>query len=266
MPVGLHAMSTQGCFCPDTCTGMHNQGCTNVRPAVRVHHWVEVITLLDRDNGTDSRYLAATRDIPAGTLFTVMGGVTVQQLTHKTAYDSYTALHKQQHDDDLAPKFQYSVQAGSEAINGSLSWFIPTDEFGLLHTVIESSAAERLSLFPEATALVSSYIANLHAELKALTAEDKACEGIGQYVQHTHCNTHRNAHLFPIFILREDAEGGQMLTQDGEWWELKGVALRSEKLILKGDEILINYVEKGRTGNFSKVFDCTCCKCTRRCP
>ena len=229
---------------------MHNKGCTNWRPDVPVHHWVEVITLLDRDNGPDSRYLAAVRDIPADTLFTVMGGVTVQQLTQKTAYDSYTALHKQQHDKDGAPKFQYSVQTGSEAILGSLSWFIPADDFGLLHTVIDSEGK----------------LGNMHAELKALTAEDKACEGIGQYVQHTHCNTHRNAHLFPIFILREDVEDGQMPTHDGEWWELKGVALRSEKLILKGEEILINYVGTGRSGNFSKVFDCTCCTCTRRCP
>ena len=241
---------------------MHNKGCTNWRPDVPVHHWVEVITLLDRDNGPESRYLAAARDIPADTLFTVMGGVTVQQLTQKIAYDSYTALHKQQHDKDGAPKFQYSVQAGSEAILGSHSWFIPTDEFGLLHTVIES----QLACLPQASERVSSYIANMHAELKALTTEEKACEGIAQYVQHTHCNTHRNAHLFPIFILREDVEDGQMLTHDGEWWELKGVALRSEKLILKGEEILINYVEKGRTGNFSKVFDCTCCKCLGRCP
>jgi hypothetical protein len=134
-------------------------------------HWVETILLLNRDedSGADVTYLSEKRDIPAGTLFAKMGGVPVQALTQKQAYDSYTSLHRQQHEDEGAPKFRYSVQVGSSGIPGSLSWFIPENDVALLHQVI---AHEKT-------------FGKKHAELRALTAEGTASAGLGQYAQHT---------------------------------------------------------------------------------
>ena len=244
LPAGGRGLSTQGCYCAETCRGAHGHGCTNVRPDVHSDEWVEIIIKVNRDRGADVNYLAAKRDIPADTLFAMLGGVTVQKLTQKKAYVSYTCLHKLQHEEEGEPKFRYSVQAGSEGIPGSLSWLIPENDFALLHSVI---------------ARESKLVGKKHAELKALTVEGRASAGLGQYAQHTCCPVHVNAHLFPIFILREDV-------QDEEFWELQGVALRSQRLIKKGEEILIHYVGSGRSGNFDRVFDCTCCVCMGRCP
>jgi Rieske Fe-S protein len=103
-------------------------------------------------------------------------------------------------------------------------------------------------------------------ELKGLTVEGRASTGLGQYAQHTCCGAHANAHLFPIFIFREGEEGRRgRQGGDEDWMQLKGVALRANRLIKKGEEVSIKYVGSGRAGHFQKVFDCACCWCTGRC-
>jgi hypothetical protein len=47
--------------------------------------------------------------------------------------------------------------------------------------------------------------------------------------------------------------------------QLQGVALRSDRLIRRGEEISFGYVGSGRSGHFGKVFDCTCFWCTGHC-
>jgi hypothetical protein len=219
--------------------------CKNVLPDIPLDHWVETILLLNGDEGSAANvtYLAAKMDIPAGTLFAKLGGVTVQALTQREAYASYTLLHRLQHAEKGAAKFRYSVLVGSDGVPGSLSWLIPENDFALMHQVIASEAT----------------IGVKHAELTALTAEGRALAGVGQYAQHTCCPVHVNAHLFPMFMLGADVG-------DEELWELRGVALRAERLIKKGEEILIHYVGSGRSFNFSEVFQCTCCVCMKRCP
>jgi len=95
-------------------------------------------------------------------------------------------------------------------------------------------------------------------ELKVLTVEGRASAGLGQYAQHTCCGAHANAHLFPIFIFREGEEGERGRQGEGEdWMQLKGVALRANRLLKKGEVVSIKYVGSGRTGHFQKVFDCS---------
>ncbi len=89
--------------------------------------------------------------------------------------------------------------------------------------------------------------------------------GLGQYAQHSCCFDHVNAHIFPMFTLREEAGSTELRQgEDGEWMQLQEVALRANRLIKEGEEILIQYVGSGRSGHFRKVFDCTCCWCSGR--
>ena len=53
--------------------------------------------------------------------------------------------------------------------------------------------------------------------------------------------------------------------KDGDWMQLKGVSLRSDRLIRQGEEVSIRYVGSVRSGHFRKVFDCACDWCTGRC-
>ena len=246
LPAGVQGLSDQGCYCAWHCTGVNGLGCKNVLPKVPFAYWVEKILLLNGDEGSAENvtYLTATRDIPADTLFAKLGGVTVQALTQREAYASYTLLHGQQYGKQGAAKFRYSVRAGSDGVPGSLAWLIPEEDFALLNQVI---AREKTIGGIE------------HAELTAVMAEGNASAGLGQYAQHTCCPVHVNAHLFPISMLGDDVGYEEL-------WELRGVALRAQRLIKKGEEILIHYVGSGRSFNFSEVFKCTCCVCMGRCP
>ncbi len=96
--------------------------------------------------------------------------------------------------------------------------------------------------------------------------ESRASIGLGQYAQHTCCATHANAHLNPFTISREETGGGGVgQGKDEDWFQLVGVALRADRAIREGEEILIQYVGVGRSGHFRKVFECMCCRCSGRC-
>jgi hypothetical protein len=132
--------------------------------------------------------LRAKRDIPAGTLMTLFGGVTLQAWTQEEMYESFTTIHTFQHDTIGEEKFQYSVMVGSEQDKGSLVWMVPVNDFKLLHRLLGKKARASKS----------------DRELKTLTVESQGSRGLGQYAQHTCCSTHSNSHLFPIFVSREE--------------------------------------------------------------
>ena len=79
---------------------------------------------------------------------------------------------------------------GNEQDEGSLAWLVPVNDFRLLHYLLDKKARAKKS----------------DRELKTLTDEDRASMGLGQYAQHTCCDTHSNAHLFPIFVFRDEDE------------------------------------------------------------
>ena len=180
----------------------------------------------------------------------LFGGITLQAWTQKEAYESFTTLHTHQHDTAEEEKFQYSVMVGSEQDEGSLAWMVPVNDFKLLHRLLGKKARANKS----------------DRESKTLTAESRASRGLGQYAQHSCCSTHSNSHLFPIFVSREEGEEDSIRQRrDGDWMQLQGVVIRSDRLILRGEEISFGYVGSGRSGHFRKVFDCACCWCTGRC-
>jgi hypothetical protein len=165
-------------------------------------------------------------------------------------YESFTTMHQYQHDTAGEEKFQYSVMVGSKQDKGSLAWLVPVNDFKLLHRLLGKKAR----------------VSKPDRELKTLTEESRASRGLGQYAQHTCCSTHSNSHLFPIFISREeDAEDISRQKKDGDWMQLQGVALRSDRIIRRGEEISFGYVGSGRSGHFRRVFECACCWCTGRC-
>lgn len=239
-------LEIQGCYCPIHCTGKNKLGCTNEVPIFDQEYCVALKTrpgLLGEE-----RYLTAKTFIPAGALMTAMGGVTVQEKTQPKAFAAFTLLHKQQHDMMRGGKFQYSVQVGSNGLRGSTAWLIPPNDFDLLRSLLKRQ----------------------HGHLKNATADSLVSPGLGQYAQHTHCPTHVNAHLFPIYILHETEEPETRQRRgrqqgDDEWMELKTVAIRADRDIQSGEEILIHYVGSGRSGDFRKVFSCVCCVCTGKC-
>ena len=244
-PRRIQVLSTQGCYCPETCTGVDKKGCNNAVPDFNSEYCVKVNT--GRGLDPEVKYLTAKVFLPAGALVTAMGGVTVQSQTQPRAFSSFTRLHKQQHEQG-AQKFQYSVQVGSKGLKGSTAWLIPPNDFPLLH----------------------SLLGHKDKTLRALTADDRVAPGLGQYAQHTCCEKHVNAHLFPIFVLHESEEhegnGSRKKKQShDEWMELKTVAIRVDRDIKAGEEILIKYVGSGKSGDFRKVFDCSCCKCKGKC-
>lgn len=241
IPRRVRELSDQGCFCSTNCTG-GELGCTNQEPTFASEQWAYLTT----GRGLHPyKYLRAKKDIPAGTFITTFLGIIVQQCTHKEAFGSFARIHAQQHMTEGADKFQYSVLVGSERLPGSLAWFIPQNDLCLL----------RRLLGPR------------DQELLALTKARLVGRGLGQYAQHTCCLSHVNTHLFPICILREGQNGhqGRKEWEDDEWMQVRGVALRAERLIREGEEILVHYVGAGRSGNFQKVFKCSCCLCSGRC-
>jgi hypothetical protein len=168
-PAGLQALPTQGCYCPEECTGVDNKGCTNRAPVF-----------------TSLQCLRAKQDIPAGTFMTLFGGVTLQARTQKEAYDSLNKILTHHHDTDGEGKFQYSVLVGSEQNEGSLAWMVSVNDFRVLHRLLGKKTRANK---PD-------------RELKSLTEEGRASLGLGQYAQHTCCGTHSNVHLFPIFVYK----------------------------------------------------------------
>ena len=76
---GLQRLPTEGCYCPEGCTGVDNGGCGNRAPVFTTENWVH----MTKGRGLDPspQCLRAKRDIPAGTLMTLFGGVTLQAWT-----------------------------------------------------------------------------------------------------------------------------------------------------------------------------------------
>ena len=244
----LQELPPLGCYCPEECTGVDKGGCRNRAPVFATENWVHMTKGRGLDPSPQS--LRAKRDIPAGTLITLFGGVTLQAWTQEELYESFTKIHAFQHDTTGEEKFQYSVMVGSEQDRSNLAWLVPVNDFKLLHRLLAKKGRASKS----------------DRELKTLTEESKASRGLGQYAQHTCCSTHSNSHLFPIFVSREeDAEDSRRQRKNGDWMQLQGVALRSDRLIQRGEEISFGYVGSGRSGHFRRVFDCACCWCTGRC-
>jgi hypothetical protein len=250
---GLQELPTQGCYCPEECTGFDNGGCGNRVPVFSTENWVHMTKGRGLDPSPQS--LRAKRDIPAGTLMTLFGGVVLQAWTQKEEYEAFTKLHVYQHDTVGEEKFQYSVLVGSEqdereGHHPSLAWLVPVNDFALLHRILSKKSRTNKS----------------DRKLKTLTVESRASIGLGQYAQHTCCSTHSNSHLFPVFVSREEETAdGIRDGREGDWMQLQGVALRADRLIRQGEAISFGYVGSGRSGHFEKVFACACCWCTGRC-
>jgi hypothetical protein len=92
-----------GCYYPIDCTGKNKQGCSNEVAVFDQQYCVQLKT--GQGFYGEQKYLTAQTYIPAGTLLTAMGGVTVQEKTQPKAFASFTSLHKQQHDTQRADKF-----------------------------------------------------------------------------------------------------------------------------------------------------------------
>jgi hypothetical protein len=86
-------------------------------------------------------------------------------------------------------------------------------------------------------------------------------QGLGQFAQHTCCPKHVNAYFFPVCIMREAPRPprGRKRPHDEEVMHIQALAIRAQKPISKGDEILVHYVGAGKSGNY--VFVCRCCQC-----
>jgi hypothetical protein len=236
---GAADMPEQGCFCSEDCTG-HTGVCTNQVPVINTEDNVQVL----QSSSAYGQYLAATRDIAAGEILTVFGGVVVKKLEHAKSYALFSDLHKvQQRTEKSDRKVEYSAQTGSYGMKDSQAWVIPPQDMPLLQ--------QSISAWGQAS-----------SQLNTLVKQQETWQqGLGQFAQHTCCAKHVNAYFFPICVMRKPSRGRKRL-HDEESMDLQALAIRAQKAISKGDEILVHYVGAGKSGDF--VFDCACCKCLKK--
>lgn len=235
MPNSVSDLGDQGCFCPKGCTGSSGGECVNQVPVIITAECVEVTG----SEGGYGRYLKAIKPIHEGELITIFGGATVKRYTHRDAYDQMTTLHEKG-----GVKFQYSVQVGSASMQDSQGWVIPPQDLSLLKDIMKRPS-----------------------QLNNLVTGQPQAEGLGHYVQHTCCPKCVNAYIFPVYILREAMQqcARSKRRKHDEYMDLQCVAIRAQKFIKQGDEILMHYVGSGRPGGFDNVFKCVCCKCRGFC-
>jgi len=234
---GAPDMPVQGCFCPRGCPGQAGV-CTNQVPPIKTEDNVEV-TEGHADYG---RLLTAKRDIAPGEILTVFGGIVLKKLTHAKDYELFSQLHTvQQRTAKRDKQFEYSAQTGSNDMPGSQAWVIPPEDIPLLQEGITYWQASR-------------------SKLNSLVKRQETWQqGLGQFTQHTCCAKHVNAYFFPICTMRKPARGGKR-RHDEEVMDIQALAIRAQRAIKKGDEILAHYVGAGKSGTLGN-FDCRCCKC-----
>jgi hypothetical protein len=187
------------------------------------------------------RFLTAKRDIAPGEMLTVFGGIVLKKLTHAKAYALFSQIHmQQQQTGEGHKKYEYSAQTGSYGMRDSQAWVIPPEDIPLLQQGITDRKETR---------------STLNTMLKC---PGTWLQGLGQFTQHTCCAKHVNAYFFPICTMRKPSPGGKRRL-DEEVMDTQALAIRAQKAIKKGEEILAHYVGAGKSGAF--VFDCRCCKC-----
>ena len=246
LPSSVKGVRFQGSFCWEGCMGKGG-GCTNAVPDIDSEEWVQVS---NAKGGQYGKYLTAKKRIPQGEMFTIFGGVIVRAHTDLLAYTMFTKIRQEQNAKaEGEPKFQYSTQPGCLQMPDSMAWLIPRQDIALLEVLLQCSKYSS-------------------SNLKKLLREQTQAQGLGQYVQHTCCSKHVNAYIFPMYIQREGEEqqraGGGKMPEDEMFMDLQAVAIRAQKDIEEGEEILMHYVGLGRAGEFG-IFDCCCCKCAGPC-
>jgi len=236
---GAAGMPAQGCFCGKECPGQAGE-CTNQVPPIQTDNNVEVLD----SYSVYGKCLVAKRDIVAGEILTVFGGGLVKQLTHSKSYALFSDIHaEQQKSDATQQKFEYSAQTGSYGMADSQAWVIPPEDMPLLE--------QRIRYWRQ-------HNTHLHNLVKH---RETWQQGLGQFAQHTCCPTHVNAYFFPICIMHKAPQpprGGKR-PRDEEVIDTQALAIRAQKAISKGDEILVHYVGAGKSGDY--VFVCRCCQC-----
>ena len=232
----------QGCFCAKGCAG-HTGMCVNQVPSITTPENV----LLSQGVPGYGKGIIAARDIDIGEIITTFEGIIVSSSKHNDAYETFDNIHivQQRKTDNTEQKFEYSAKTGSDAMKGSKAWVIPPEDLPLLRECITLHALQE-------------------TELNKLVNMRKTWhKGLGQFTQHTCCEKHVNAYFFPMCIMREASRrrrGGKgRHDDDEEIMHLQALAIRAQKQIKKGEEIMVHYVGAGKKGDL--CFDCRCCKC-----
>ncbi len=236
---GAKDLPDQGCFCAATCPG-HGGACTNQVPEIKTE---DNVFLIDSFTPNFGKFLVAAQDIPAGTILTLFEGVLVKLSDHEAAYNKYSEIHdEQQHTLPGEQKFEYAAQTGSTSMRDSQAWVIPPQDIPLLQQKIIDKRLQNTVLHN----LVKNHQTSKH--------------GLAHYAQHTCCDKHVNAYLFPICIM-DSALPGKKRSRNGdeEVMDVQALAIRAQKDIRQEEDIWVHYVGSGKKGNL--WFDCRCCKC-----
>ena len=238
---GAADMPEQGCYCGSECAG-EGGGCTNQVPLIETDENVEVV-----ETGTIcGRCLVAKRDFEPGDILTLFAGVVVSKRTHLESYEIFSNIHKlQQQTEKGQQKFEYTALTGSTGMLDSQAWVIPPEDMPLLK--------QRIDVWEQQNTHLDNLIKNQRTWQK----------GLGQFAQHTCCEHHVNAYLFPIYIMREAGEPprGSKRSRNVEIMHIQALAIRAQKHIKKAEQVLVQYVSQKR----DLWFDCRCCKCVGPC-
>jgi hypothetical protein len=181
----------------------------------------------------------------AGEIITVFEGLIIKQSDHGDAYEDFGIIHTAQ--EKTENKFEYSAKTGSKDMRGSRAWVIPPQDAQLLKQCITQRNLQNSQL----------------ASLVKKRSSQKG-DGLAQFTQHTCCERHVNAYLFPIAVMREARRARAKKADDAqdeeEIMDVQALAIRAQKAIAKDEEIRMHYVGKGKKGDL--FFDCRCCKCS----
>jgi hypothetical protein len=185
------------------------------------------------DVAEESWGVVANRDIQSGDIITVFGGTTyLHEASHTGA--EFSRLHARLHEEGTP--IQYSFHGHLAESSNAKIWAIPEPDKRAIRNRADISQALRRALSPGGD------------------------EGIGQMVNHTCCEVHRNAE----FRLTRAMSGDPRTDSTDEEGTIV-LAVRACRDIKQHEAILVHYNPGAGIETWKDVFKCGCCQCRGVC-
>ena len=185
------------------------------------------------DGTADNWGVIANRDIQNGEVITIFGGTTYLNGSERVTAD-FGQLHARLH--EAGEPLQYTLQGRLAESSKTKIWAIPEPDK-------EAVRGRR----------------DVKKSLRQALAKG-GDSGIGQWINHTCCDTHCNAEFQLTRALSGDPRQDSM-DEEG----VIMLVVRASKPIQRHETILVHYNPRSGIQSWGKVFKCTCCLCRGIC-
>ena len=185
------------------------------------------------DGTADNWGVIANRDIQNGEVITIFGGTTYLNGSERVGAD-FGQLHARLH--EAGEPLQYTLQGRLAESSKTKIWAIPEPDK-------EAVRGRR----------------DVKKSLRQALAKG-GDSGIGQWINHTCCDTHCNAEFQLTRALSGDPRQDSM-DEEG----VIMLVVRASKPIQRHETILVHYNPRSGIQSWGKVFKCTCCLCRGIC-